>query len=185
MPAGTITNANYRIVTEDYLRTIGIPLREGRYLDSRDTAESAPVVLINEAMKRKFWPSEDAIGKRLRFGSSSPWVTIVGVVGDIRQSGLEQASRPEVYLSSSQDPTPLSGLAIRTRVDPMRLASAVRREIQAVDKDIPIIDVRSMDDVLDREVVQRKRAGPRRARVEGGDLDADIHRGSCDSLSVS
>jgi putative ABC transport system permease protein len=156
MPAGTITNANYRIVTEDYLRTIGIPLREGRYLDSRDTPESAPVVLINEAMKRKFWPSEDAVGKRLRFGRSSPWVTIVGVVGDIRQAGLEQASRPELYLSSSQDPSPLSGLAIRTRVDPIRLASAVRREIQAVDKDIPIIDVRSMDDVLDREVSQRR-----------------------------
>lgn len=155
-PPGTIMNANYRIVTEDYLRTIGIPLREGRYLDSRDTADSAPVVLINEAMKRKFWPDEDAIGKRLRFGSSSPWVTIVGVVGDIRQSGLEQASRPELYLSSNQDPTPLSGLAIRTRVDPMHLAAAVRREIQVVDKDIPVVDVRSMDDVLDREVFQRR-----------------------------
>jgi putative ABC transport system permease protein len=154
MPAGTITNANYRIVTEGYLRTIGIPLREGRYLDSRDTPDSAPVVLINEAMKRKFWPNEDAIGKRLRFGPS--WVTIVGVVGDIRQSGLEQEPRPEVYLSSNHDPTPLSGLAIRTRVDPTRLAPAVRREIQMVDNNIPIVDVRSMDEVLDREVFQRR-----------------------------
>ena len=156
MPAGTITNANYRIVTGDYLRTIGIPLRGGRYLDSRDTADSSPVVLINEAAKRKFWPDEDAIGKRVRFGSSSPWVTIVGVVGDIRQAGLEQASRPELYLSSNQEPTALTGLAIRTQVEPTRLAAAVRREIQAVDKDIPIIDVRSMDEVLDREVFQRR-----------------------------
>jgi predicted permease len=143
-------------VTDGYVRTIGIPLRDGRYLDSRDTADSAPVALINEAMKRKFWPNEDAIGKRLRFGSASPWVTIVGVVGDIRQSGLEQPSRPELYLSSNHDPTPLSGLAIRTRVDPTRLVPAVRRAIQAVDKDIPIIDVRSMEEVLDREVFQRR-----------------------------
>lgn len=152
----TFSNANYRVVSQDYLRTIGIPLREGRHLNVHDTADAPPVALINEAMKRKFWPNESALGKRLRFGSS-PWVTIVGVVGDMRQSGLDKAASPEMYLSDSQDPsTSLTGLAIRTRSDPHELAMAVRREIRAVDSDVPITDVRTMEEVLDREVFQRR-----------------------------
>jgi putative ABC transport system permease protein len=150
------SNANYRIVTRDYLRTIGVPLREGRYLDAHDSADAPPVTLVNEAMKRKFWPNESAIGKRFRFGDSRPWVTIVGVVGDIRQSGLEKPPSAEMYLPAAQDPTPLSGLVIRTMADPKGLAQAVRREIRAVDKDMPITDVATMEQVLDREVLQRR-----------------------------
>jgi putative ABC transport system permease protein len=153
---GTYSNANYRIVTADYMRTIGLPLRQGRYLDRHDTADSPPVALINEAMKRKFWPQEDAMGKRLRFGSSSPWVTVMGVVGDMRQSGLEKPPAAELYLPSTQDPSPLSGLAIRASGDPAHLADAVRREIRAVDKGVPIMDVRTMEEVLDLEVFQRR-----------------------------
>jgi putative ABC transport system permease protein len=155
--AGNVfSNANYRIVTRDYLRTIGVPLREGRYLDAHDTADAPPVTLVNEAMKRKFWPNDTAIGKRFRFGDSHPWVTIVGVVGDIHQSGLEKPPSAEMYLPAAQDPTPLSGLVIRTMADPKGLAQAVRREIRAVDKDMPITDVATMEQVLDREVLQRR-----------------------------
>ena len=156
LSGNTFSNANYRIVTEDYLQTIGVPLRAGRYLDRHDTADLPPVVLINEAMKRKFWPNENALGKRLRFGSSLPWVTVVGVVGDIRQSGLDRPSSAEMYLPSLEDPTPLSGLAIRTKADPSGLAQAVRREIRAVDKDVPITEVATMEEILDREVFQRR-----------------------------
>jgi putative ABC transport system permease protein len=150
------SNANYRIVSQDYLRTIGVPLREGRYLDRHDTADAPPVTLINEAMKQKFWPHDSALGKRFRFGDSRPWVTIVGVVGNIRQSGLEKPPSAEMYLPAAQDPTPLTGLAIRTNADPKGLAAAVRREIRLVDRGVPITDVRTMEEVLDREVFQRR-----------------------------
>jgi putative ABC transport system permease protein len=153
---GAFSNANYRVVTEDYLQAIGVPLRTGRYLDRHDTADGPPVVLINEAMKRKFWPDEDAIGKRFRFGSSRPWIAVVGVVGDIRQSGLDQLPRPEMYLPATQVPESLSGLAIRTKTDAKALAQAVRREIRMVDKDIAITDVATLEEILDREVFQRR-----------------------------
>jgi putative ABC transport system permease protein len=151
---GAHSNANYRVVTEDYLRTIGIPLRQGRFLDRRDSADAPRVVLVNEAMKRKFWANEDALGKRLRFGSERPWVTVVGVVGDIRQSGLDQPARPEMYLPAAQDPSRLWGLAVRTKGEPKSLAAAVRREIRSVDKDMAIGAIVTMEDVLDREVFQ-------------------------------
>jgi putative ABC transport system permease protein len=150
------SNANFRVVSADYLRTMGISLRQGRPLDLHDTADAPPVALINEAMKRKFWPDESAIGKRFQFGSSRPWVTIVGVVSDIRQSGLDTPPRPEMYLPGAQARTPLTGLAIRTSGDPRGLATSVRRVIRSVDMDVPVTDVRTMEEVLNREVFQRR-----------------------------
>lgn len=153
---GVFSNANYRVVTSRYLATIGIPLRHGRNLDDHDTPEAPLVALVNEALERKFWPGEGALGKRFRFGSTLPWVTIVGVVGDVKQAGLDQPPRPEMYLPAAQIPTWLSGLAIRTRGDPQSLAAAVRREIRAVDQDVPVTDLRTMEEVLDREVFQHR-----------------------------
>ena len=151
----TITNANYRVVTPDYLRTLAVPLRQGRTIDSHDSADALPVVLINEAMKRKFWPNESPLGKRFRFGSAEPWISIVGVVGDVRQAGLDTAPRAELYLPATQRPDLANWLAVRTQGDPGHLAAAVREAIRAVDPDSPIADVRSMEDILDREVFPR------------------------------
>ncbi len=152
----TFFNANYRVVTRDYLRTIGIPLLEGRFLDGRDRAGAPPAMLINEAMRRKFWPDQAAIGKRLRFRDTLPWITVVGVVGDMRQEGLQKPPSPEMYFPETQASTALTGLAIRTDGDPAGLAAAVRREIRAVDPDVPVTEVATMEQVLDREVFQRR-----------------------------
>lgn len=148
-----VTNANYRIVTPGYIETLGIPLRTGRYIERRDTADAPPVALVNEAMQRKFWPNRSAIGKRFRMG---PWITVVGVVGDIKQSGLDVPSKPEMYLPATQAPNPATALAIRTRGDPARLAAAVRREIRAVDPDQPITRLSTMEEILDREVFAQR-----------------------------
>ncbi|HWQ55964.1 MAG TPA: ABC transporter permease [Bryobacteraceae bacterium] len=156
LSGGVYSNANYRVVTPNYLATIGIPLREGRYLDTHDTPEAPLVALVNEALQRKFWAGEGALGKRFRFGSTSRWITIVGVVRDVKQAGLDQPSRPEMYLAAAQSPTWLGELAIRTKGNPKSLAAAVRREIRAVDQDVPVTDVRTMEEVLDREVFQRR-----------------------------
>jgi predicted permease len=150
------SNANYRVVTPDYLRTIGVPLRDGRQLDRRDTADAPRVAVINEAMKRKFWPAGSALGKRFRFGDRAPWTTVVGVAGDILQGGLDRPPKPEMYLPAAQEPAAAICLAVRTTGDPRGLAAAVRREIRAVDKSVPILEVRTMEDVLDREVFQRR-----------------------------
>ena len=91
-------------------------------------------------MKRKFWPNENPLGKRLRFSSEQPWVSIVGVVGDIRQAGLDTAPRAELYLPAGQAPILANWLAVRTEGDPGSMAAAVREAIRAVDPDSPIAD---------------------------------------------
>ncbi len=151
-----ITNANYRVVTSGYLGTLGIPLRAGRTIDGHDTADAPPVALINEAMQRKFWSDESPLGRRLRFGSGSPWITIVGVVGDVRQAGLDAAPRAELYLPAAQAPDLAAWLVVRTAGDPARLAAGVRQAIREVDPDSPIVDVSTMEDILDREVFSQR-----------------------------
>ncbi len=153
---GRIVNANYRIITPDYMRTLAIPLREGRGIEPRDTAEAPPVVVINEAMRRKFWPNEDPVGKRIRFGNDEPWMAIVGIVADIRQAGLDAAPKAEMYLPAVQQPSTANWLAVRTQGDPANLAAAVRRAIHEVDASVPVADVQTMEEILDREVFQRR-----------------------------
>jgi len=151
------SNSNFRVITPDYLSTLGVPLRRGRGLDVRDRPDAPLVTVVNEAFERKFWPAgPSAVGKRLRFGDTRPWVTIVGVVGDIRQTGLDVPSRPEMYLPAAQAPFPTDWLAVRTAGDPASLAGAVRRELRAVDKDLPIRDVSTMEQILDRETFDRR-----------------------------
>jgi predicted lysophospholipase L1 biosynthesis ABC-type transport system permease subunit len=111
---------------------------------------------VNETFERKFWASGSAIGRRFRFHDNAPWITIVGVVGDVRQAGLNVAPRPEMYLPASQSPYPTDWLAVRTTGDPSRLAGAVRRELRAVDKDLPIRETSSMEEILDREVFSNR-----------------------------
>jgi putative ABC transport system permease protein len=151
---GEFTNADWRIVTPDYLRTLGIPLRQGRCLDRRDAAEAPSVLLVNETMARQYWPNENAVGKRIRMGPD--WSTIVGVVGDIKTAGLDVPSQREMYLPAAQVPRAATSLAIHTRGDPAKLAAAVVREIHAVDPGVPVLQVSTMEEILDREVFGRR-----------------------------
>ena len=155
-PPDTLSNANYRVVTPEYLETIGIPLRAGRYLNRHDAADKPPVVLVNETMARKFWPGETALGKRIMFRPGTPWVTVAGVVADIKQAGLDVAPKPEMYLSVLQDQRAISWLVVRTARDPKSLAAAVRGVIRSVDAGMPVTDVKTMGEVLDREVFERR-----------------------------
>jgi predicted permease len=145
--------SNYRVVTPDYAAAIGLPLRKGRQIDARDGMDAAPVVLVNESFERKFWPGANAVGKRIWFGA---WVTVVGVVGDIHQAGLDAPPKPEVYLSAAQNPTAATWLAVRTSGDPAMLAAAVRHELRAMDPELVVRDISTMENVLDREVGDRR-----------------------------
>ena len=157
---GTSQNALYREVTNDYLQTLRVRLLEGRLFGNDDRANSLPVVIINETFKKQYWPNESPLGKRIQTsGDNTPFQTIVGVVADVRERGLELDMKPAVYLPVMQVPfgwnTPHQ-LAIRTAMDPHAIAKAAREAIWAVDRDQPIADVRTMDDIVDLEVANHK-----------------------------
>ena len=160
---GLGNDANHRQVTPDYLQTLGLPLKSGRYLSDSDGPNSQPVAVINEAMARAYWPGEEAVGKRFKIGgldSPRPWVTVAGVVADIRQMGLDEPAKPEMYLPYRQVDyyqwfAP-GYLAIRTSVDPQSLVAAVRREVYAVDPTQPVANVKTMAEILGVESAQRR-----------------------------
>jgi putative ABC transport system permease protein len=154
-------DANHRQVSTDYLRTMGIPLRRGRFFERTDGERSLPVAIVNETMARQFWPGVDAVGKRFRTRDYAPWITIVGVAGDVRQMGLDAPVKAEMYLPYAQvhdQPwfAPRDLVVRSTNTDPMTLAPAVREAIHAVDPEQAVANVRTFDEILDEDVVQRR-----------------------------
>jgi putative ABC transport system permease protein len=160
---GVSYDANHRQVSATYLQTMSIPLRQGRYFTAQDNEQSMPVVIVNETMAREYWPNGDAVGRRFTLGDPTdddPWFTVVGVVGDIRQMGIDVPVKGEMYLPYGQV-TPWDfyaprDLAIRTNGDPASLAGAVRQAIRSVDPDQPVSNVATMEEVLGREASQRR-----------------------------
>ncbi len=146
--------AVYRVVSPEYFRAMGIPLQRGRFFDSRDTAESPAVIIVNRRLAEQFWPGEDPTGRRLKIGpldSRNPWAVVAGVVGDVRQGGLYGDQKFELYVPYAQEWRGFVAprdLVVRTKGDPAQLAGAVRDAIWAVDKDQPISKVQTMDHVL-------------------------------------
>jgi putative ABC transport system permease protein len=148
-------------VSNDFFRVMGIPLKRGRVFTDEDRADTTPVVVINEAMARRFWPGQDAVGKRVRWGGWNPpggWLTIAGVVADVKFSSLEAESPPTIYMPVFQIPRIRREAVFiaRTTADPSSLAAALRREIAAVDADLPVYDVRTMNQVIAESVAQRR-----------------------------
>ncbi len=157
---GTSQDALYREVTNDYLQTLQARLLEGRLFGNDDRASSLPVVIINETFKKQYWPNESPLGRRVQTsGENTPWQTIIGVVADVRERGLELDMKPAVYLPVVQLPFGWNNphqLAIRTSMDPHAIAKEAREAIWAVDRDQPIADMRTMDDIVDLEVANHK-----------------------------
>jgi putative ABC transport system permease protein len=141
----------------DYFPTLGIALRSGRLLSDADTAQAPAVAVIGERMLRRWWPEEKnaaaVLGKRIRLGPPSrPWLTIVGVSGDIHQSALELSMIPIVYVSDLQSPKTSMNIAVRTEGDAMRLASAVTAAVRSVDREQPIENLTTLDGLLHQEI---------------------------------
>lgn len=156
---GVFTNAIHRQVSAGYFQTMGIGLRQGRYFTEQDDQQSVPVAIINETMARQYWP-EGALGKRFRLGvPEAPWLTIVGVVADVRQMGMDAPVKAEMYLPYRQITSHLwvapRDLVIRAAGDPMSLVAAVREEIRAVDPDQPVSNIATMDELLGEEAGSR------------------------------
>lgn len=160
---GLSYDANHRQVSENYLQTMGIPLCQGRYFSANDNEHSMPVAIINETMAREFWPDVDPVGRRFKIGAledETPWLTIVGVVGDVRQMGIDVPVKAESYFPYQQASEfewfiPRD-LAIRTDGDPASLVGAVRQAVRAADPDQPISNIATMGEVLGQEASQRR-----------------------------
>jgi putative ABC transport system permease protein len=136
-------------ITPDYFRVLQIPLRAGRFFDQRDAAGSTRAVIVNETMARMFWPDENPIGRRIKYGllsSRGEWMTIVGVVADTHRTGYEAAVRPETYLPQAQSPDVGLALLIRTTGDPMALVPSLRAVLHEIDPLLPLESVHPLDD---------------------------------------
>jgi len=156
-------DAQSRQISTGYMETMGVKLRQGRFFGDHDDAQSQPVAVINETMARQFWAGENALGKRFKLGSvdsQNPWVTVVGVVGDVKEMGLEAPTKAEMFFPYQQLPRMLwnmpRDLAVRATDDPMSVAAAVRQAVWSVDRNQPVSNIRTMNEILAEEVAQRR-----------------------------
>ncbi|MBO0863407.1 MAG: ABC transporter permease, partial [Chloracidobacterium sp.] len=138
-------DAQTRQVSTGYMETIGAKLRQGRFFDDHDDAQVQPVAIVNETMARQFWSVENALGKRFKVDSDNGknrWITIVGVIGDIKEMGLEAPAKAEMFFPYKQWPRTLwnmpRDLVVRTSGDPMSVAAAARRAVWSVDSNQPV-----------------------------------------------
>jgi putative ABC transport system permease protein len=151
----------FRLVSNEYLQTMGARLLAGRLLDDRDRPDTLPAVVVNETLARAYWPNETAVGRRIDAGTgdgSRLWMTIVGVVEDVKERGFDYAAKAAVYVPFTQTTFAFfqpSYIAVRTSVPPERLASALQRAVWAVDPEQPVSELRTMDDIVDEELAAR------------------------------
>ena len=148
-----------RTITPDYFRVLKTPLLRGRFFVDSDNADAPKVVIMNEALARKYWPNEEALGKRITFDDprkDPKWWTIIGIVRSIRHRGLDVDPAPEYYLPLGQSAENRMILTLRSGQDPRSLASAVRREIQSLDPDQPIANVRTLEAVTADSIAPRR-----------------------------
>jgi putative ABC transport system permease protein len=149
--------ANYRVVTPGLFDTLGVPLKRGRLFTEQDRDGAPGVAVVNELMVRRHFGGEDPVGKRLRRanpgGQPLPWLEVVGVVGDIRHTGLQAPPAPEVYVPFMQNPARDMAVVVRAPSDPKGLALPVNQQVLGVDKEQPLFNVRTMEEVAAESIV--------------------------------
>jgi len=158
-PGERFINTDERIVGGRYFEAMEIPLLHGRSFDDKDTQNSIPVAIVDGKMAREFWPDQNPIGKRIRHGgtnSDAPWITIVGVVGQVKHDALDSDPRIVVYLPQTQYPTRGMTLTIRTRVEPAALAVAVKKVVHDIDPDLPAYRVQTMQRYVEQSLARRR-----------------------------
>ena len=161
-PAGErFVNVDQRIAAGDYFRAMEIPLKQGRTFTDADTRTSPRVVIIDERMARQLWPNGDALGKRIRndgidANTNDPWITIVGVVGNIKQDALDADSRMALYYAHTQSPSRGLNIVMGSHGEPSALATVVRKEIHDMDPDLPVYNVRTMEQRVDESLARRR-----------------------------
>ena len=143
-----------RTITSDYFNTMRIPLLKGRAFSESDREDAPRVVVINEALAQRFWPDEEAIGKRLGFRAKEPqiWHEVVGIVGNVKHRSLDADPKPELYFPYSQYPGTFMTLVARTASDPVNAITAIRNQVLALDADQPVFDIKTMNERLSKSI---------------------------------
>jgi putative ABC transport system permease protein len=140
--------AQFRSVSARYFATMGIPILKGREFTDNDKRDAPSVVLIDQSLANLYWPHDNPIGQHVRFSPTGRLREIVGVVGSVKQSGLDQQDSPMIYAPFTQTPQQLMSLVVRTEVQPERLANDLKAAIWSVDKDQPVYNIRTMDAIV-------------------------------------
>ncbi len=149
-------SANFNIASPGYFRTMGIPLRAGREFARQETETAGGVIVVNESAARAFWPDTDPVGRTIELpvdDETTVTLTVVGVTGDVRQLGLGSAPQPEIFLNSMQPGPPWQWLTLVVRMAPER-AAALKNAGWSVDRDVPITQVRTLDEVLSASLAE-------------------------------
>jgi predicted permease len=154
-------NADFQAVTPGYFEAMQLRLVRGRVLDAGDRAETMPAVVINETMATRYWPNEDALGRQFMMGTDQkPWLTIVGVVAAVRHNGIVEEPRAEMYLAHAQLPAHIGSaprgmtLVVSTAGEPLALAGLVREAVRALDRNLPVSGMRTMEAVAAAALTQ-------------------------------
>ena len=155
----TVPTAQYTSASSGYFEVMGIRLVHGRTFDHRDDSQAAPVVIVTESIARRSWPGQDPIGKRLHTGgpqSTNPWMTVVGVVDEMRTRRIEEAPRPTIYRPLTQRSGLSLSLALKTQSDPSRLQAPLAAAVRAVDRDLPAFGIRPLEDLVAAATASRR-----------------------------
>lgn len=145
-------------VSPDYFRIIQTPLVRGRFFGENDQADGLPVAIVDETTARRYWQNRDPIGRRLRWGqdANQPWLTVVGIVKDIKQDGLDTNGVPHIYTSIYQNGSRDFSLVLRTPLTPSVLEAQIRSAVQAVDPNLPLFNIRSLNEVMESSMAPRR-----------------------------
>ena len=158
---GQRPSADITRVTAEYFDAMGVRVLKGRVFDDRDRADAPTVCLVDDTFVKTYWPSEEPLGKRLRFGgldSKNPWLEVVGVVGHVKNYGVDQESRVEVYLPFLQNPNTGFTLVVRASGDPASLSAGLRESVRSVDPELPVYSVRTLEGIVTDRSAQRRLA---------------------------
>ncbi len=159
LPGENFINADVRIVAGHYFQAMEIPLLRGRYFNEQDTSDNPRVTLVDEFMAQQMWPGQDPIGKRLHLGgldSNRPWITVIGIVGRVKQYALDENSRIAHYLPQTQFPTREMNVVLRAGQSPTNLTAAVKQEIRNLDSDLPAYSIRTMEQRTVESLARRR-----------------------------
>jgi putative ABC transport system permease protein len=144
------------LIAGPFFETAGIPLKGGRVFSEQDRRGKLAVAIINETMARAYWPGDNPIGKRFRFGGSMPWLTVVGVTGDMRRQGLDRQIAPQAFLPHRQGSENMMDIIVRTNLNPAAMASLVQKEIQSVNKTVAKFKVATVVQELAEETGEHR-----------------------------
>ena len=158
LPLSERPEVGERTVTPGYFETMRVPILKGRSFTNQDRENAPLVVVVNETLARRFWPDEEAIGKRLGFNESEKqdWYEVIGIVGNVKHDRLDSEPKPELFFTYRQYPRNFMTLVVRASSDPATLSAGVRDQVLAIDKDQPVFDIKTMSERMSRSVAESR-----------------------------